>query len=159
MLSSVLREIVLFITGQARGRKNTAHWNCLLKFVCSVMFFLASLVLVELSPAFFLPFHASWADYIMLTAVFHYLHLMLNSVCGKQGSLMVCTIYTKEKTALCSIMIAMALKLKLWHLNYVQCLRVLLWVFILLLVTWEYCSITSYTTSYSPRWFSVLKDL
>lgn len=53
MLSSVLREIVLFITGQARGRKNTAHWNCLLKFVLSVMFFLASLVLVELSSAFF----------------------------------------------------------------------------------------------------------
>lgn len=47
----------------------------------------------------------------MLAVVLHYLHLMLNSICGKQSPVMVCTMYTKERTAPCSVMIAETLKL------------------------------------------------
>lgn len=50
MFSGMLCEIVTFIIGQVRSAKTTAHLNCLPKFVVGdVMFFPASLALVELS--------------------------------------------------------------------------------------------------------------
>lgn len=72
------------------------------------MFFLASLVLVV--SCSFLPFYASQADSIMLAVVFHYLHLIL--IClWETGSCNGVHCVHKERTAFCSIMIAMTLKL------------------------------------------------